>query len=74
MNEETDNLAEMWNIVKEYIGKKDLQHCADHVISTLLDNGLEPEDLKCLAECDTTMEASLDEYADDEDPDVDDEE
>lgn len=49
MNDNIDFLAIVWDKAKEYISIKDRQIAADHIVSELVDNGIDEEELKSLA-------------------------
>ena len=67
---EIDVLAETFAILKQYIPSKDRQEAADNLISVLVDV-LSDEDLKALADSDSTLARAIKDYASDFDEDDD---
>ena len=60
-------VIEFWETVKEYIPAKDKQTAADHVLTNLVDMGLDDITLKELEGLDSIMEQAVSEHLDDED-------
>lgn len=62
MTIEVEVLAETYTILKQYIPGKDRQEAADNLISVMVDL-LSDEELKVLADSDTTLAKAVKEYS-----------
>ena len=62
MSIELDALGEVWLTCKEYIGAKDRQAAADHVLAIVADHNITERDLKAFASTDSFLKRSLKEY------------
>ena len=62
MSIELDALGEVWLTCKEYIGAKDRQAAADHVLAIVADHNITENDLKTFAATDSYLKRSLKEY------------
>ena len=62
MSIELDALGEVWLTCKEYIGAKDRQAAADHVLAIVADHNITESDLKTFASTDAYLKRSLKEY------------
>ena len=62
MSIELDALGEVWLTCKEYIGAKDRQAAADHVLAIVADHNITERDLKAFAATDSFLKRSLKEY------------
>jgi hypothetical protein len=62
MSIELDALGEVWLTCKEYIGAKDRQAAADHVLAIVADHNITERDLKAFASTDSYLKRSLKEY------------
>ena len=62
MSIELDALGEVWLTCKEYIGAKDRQAAADHVLAIVADHNITESDLKAFASTDSYLKRSLKEY------------
>ena len=60
---DTELLVTMWETAKEYIPAKDRQTAADHIVTELIDMGIDDEDLKALA-VDKPMLTAIKEHVD----------
>ena len=56
-------LATMWQTIREYIPSKDRQTAADHLITELIEQGIDDEDLAEMA-IDRTMRNAIMEHID----------
>jgi len=65
---DTELLEIFWETVKEYVPAKDRQVAADHVVTNLIDSGLDEETAMVLKALDSHMkDAVLDHFPEDED-------
>ena len=62
MSIELDALGEVWLTCKEYIGPKDRQAAADHVISVVADHNITEVELKSFGGTDAYLKRALKEY------------
>jgi len=62
MSIELDALGEVLLTCKEYIGAKDRQAAADHVLAIVADHNITERDLKAFASTDSFLKRSLKEY------------
>ena len=69
MSSEIDILGEMWLTCKEYIGPKDKQAAADHVISVVADHNITEADLKTFGGTDSYLKRAVEEYLNEEELD-----
>jgi len=69
MSSEIDILGEMWLTCKEYIGPKDKQAAADHVISVVADHNITEADLKTFGGTDSYLNRAVEEYLNEEELD-----
>ena len=74
MTIEVNALVETYTIMKEYVSPKDRQAAADHVMSILVDSGVNDQDLKILANSDSYLKRASKEYLDVDGDDLADEE
>jgi hypothetical protein len=75
MSIEIDVVGEVWLTCKEYIGPKDRQAAADHLISVVADHNILERDLKAVGGTDSYLKRAVEEYLGEavEEPDYDDE-
>jgi hypothetical protein len=66
MSVEIDIASEVWLTCKEYIGTKDRQAAADHVISVVADHSITERELKALGGTDSYLGRAVKEYLGDE--------
>jgi hypothetical protein len=62
MNVELDIASEVWLTCKEYIGPKDRQAAADHVISVAADHNITESELKTFGGTDAYLGRAVKEY------------
>lgn len=75
MSIEIDVVGEVWLTCKEYIGLKDRQAAADHLISVVADHNILERDLKAVGGTDSYLKRAVEEYLGEEveEPDYDEE-
>lgn len=75
MSIEIDVVGEVWLTCKEYIGPKDRQAAADHLISVVADHNILERDIKAIGGTDSYLKRAVEEYLGEEveEPDYDDE-
>lgn len=61
-----DVLIETYKVLKEYIGVKDRQAAADHLIGSISDFDLSDTDMKALAGIDAYLKRAIEEYLGDD--------
>jgi hypothetical protein len=66
MSVELDIASEVWLTCKEYIGPKDRQAAADHVISVAADHNITESELKTFGGTDAYLGRAVKEYLGDE--------
>lgn len=64
--DDTDVLANIWEVLKAYIPEKERQIAADHLIPILVDLDLSESDFQALVKSDTYLEEAAEEYLEDE--------
>lgn len=76
MSIEIDVVGEVWLTCKEYIGPKDRQAAADHLISVVADHNILERDLKAVGGTDSYLKRAVEEYLGEavEEPDYDEDE
>jgi hypothetical protein len=62
MSIELEALGEVWLTCKEYIGPKDRQAAADHVISVVADHNITEVELKSFGGTDSYLKRAVEEY------------
>jgi len=56
----------MWDVVKPFLSGLDVKHCADEVVSVMVDAGVDPDDIRDAFD-DRAILNALDAHADDAD-------
>lgn len=76
MSIEIDVIGEVWLTCKEYIGPKDRQAAADHLISVVADHNILERDIKAVGGTDSYLKRAVEEYLGEtvEEPDYDEDE
>ena len=69
-----DLAAEIWQELRRYINTMDRSDAADGMVSVLIDNGVDPQDIQAVFGTDTDVKQALSVYmdADEDDEDSDD--
>jgi uncharacterized protein YqeY len=73
MNIEVEVLSELYIIMKQYVPQKDIQECADNLMSSMVDM-LGDQELKEFGRTDSHLRSALKEYTSESEDDIDDDE